>query len=382
VKRAALLALLALTSLAPAASAAGLRRARAHLLNGRARQAVADYGRVRLTRSPETAAEYAQALAAAGFKDLALGHLDQALVLQENNPAASGAVNFHAARVFERLGQADVAAELDAQAVRPAWHAAGTGAPATPAPAARTDLRDDLLIANGLLLQRRYFTAVDRFQRLAADHPAEPRVFAGYAVALEKVGAFRKAARAVARAVELEGPGMSASRRETYEAHRRELESRPQTPPAPLPVARRANRTLKGRYLAFLGGNLHRTPQSTVANLNGRLGKFFTNRLDASLTAGYTGGNLPKDYRGASVGLAGRYHQPLPVPAPLNATLGSRVEYRPRPSRKTSVVVSPGLSWVREAGSFDLFYEYGVSGPLKETGTVSFGYTVYFGRKR
>ncbi|MGQ0645383.1 MAG: hypothetical protein ACT4O3_07820, partial [Elusimicrobiota bacterium] len=191
-----------------------------------------------------------------------------------------------------------------------------------------------------------------------------------------------QAARAVGRSLELAGAGMPAEDRAAYEAHKAELESRTLSPPGPAGPARKANLALKGRYLAFLGGNVNRTSQSTVSSVNGRLGKFFTDRVDASLTAGYTAGNLPKKYRGASFGLASRYHQPLPVPAPLNATFGARLEYQPRPSQKTSFVLSPGLSWVQETGSLDLYYEYGVSGRLKKSKTISLGYTVYFGGSR
>ncbi len=381
--RARFLLILALGALWTAPALAGLRRAREESRQGRHGEALVSYGRLRLTKSPELAAEYAHALALAGFQDLALGHLDQALALQENNPAASGAVNFFAAKVFERLGQADVARELAVQSVRPARFR--DGAPSAPTPSAaeaKPDFQTDLLMANSLLVQKRYYTAVDRFQKLAAARPDEPRVYAGYAIALEKIGAYRKAARAVARSLDLEGAAMPEEKRKTFQAHQRELESRPQAPPSSLPPARKANLALKGRYLAFLGGNINRTSQNTVSNVNGRLGKFFTNRFDASLTAGYTGGNIPKKYRGASAGLAGRYHQPLPVPAPLNGTFGARVDYQPRPSRKTSLVASPGLSWVQESGSFDLFYEYGVAGRLKKTSTVSLGYTAYFGGSR
>lgn len=382
-RRPAILTLL-IPALLAAPAAAGTRSARDSFKKGDYPQAIVQYSKIRLTRSPEKAAEYAHALALGGFKDLALGHLDQALALQQNNPAASGIVNFHAARVFQALGQEDVAQELASQAVPPDWLAGAAMPKAVPAPApeAKGDLENDLVLANSLMLQRRFYTAVDRFQRLAAGHPNEPRVYAGYAIALEKIGAYRKAARAVARSMELEGPALTGEKRDDFESHKQELEARPQAPPPSVSLAKRANRTLKGRYLAFVGGNINRTARNTVSNLNTRVGKFFTNRFDAGVTAGYTAGNIPKKYRGASFGLAGRYHQPLPVPAPLNATFGSRVEYQPRPDKKTAVIVSPGLSWVQETGSLDLFYEYGISGRLKKTSSISLGYTVYFGRSR
>jgi hypothetical protein len=379
-------ALLLLLALLPAAASAGKGPAgRSHLLRDEPAEAVAAYSRVRLTKNPAVAAEYAYAAALAGFKDLALGHLDHALELQQNNPTADGTVNYFAARVFDALGQDDIAAELSAQGVRPAW-VPENFAPRRPAPEPPPfhagDYATDVALANTLLFQHRYYTAADRFQRLVTRYPNDARSFAGYAIALEKIGAYRKASRAVARALELEGAGISPEKKAVYTAHKQELETRAQTPPAPLPLASKANLSLKGRYLAFLGGNISRNNANTVSNVNARLGKFFTNRFDASVTSGYTGGNIPDDYRGVSFGLAGRYHQPLPVQAPLNATFGSRVDYQPRPSKKTAVVVSPGLSWVTESGSFDVFYEYGVSGRLKKAGTISVGFTSYIGRSK
>jgi hypothetical protein len=55
------------------------------------------------------------------------------------------------------------------------------------------------------------------------------------------------------------------------------------------------------------------------------------------------------------------------------------MDYNPRPSNKMSVVISPGLSWVVENGSLDLYVDRGLSGPLKKTNTLSLGYTTYFG---
>lgn len=376
-RRYALWALLLLA--ATPARAGRTAAAREQVVKGDFTRATVLYSRERLTRKPERAAEYAYALAAAGYGDLALGHLDHALALQEKNPSKSAEVNYLASEVFRIGGQSDIAAELALEGSRPAWLPDGFSPPA-----AAKEVRglpgfdEETAIANSLLLQNRYYTAAARYQRIVEVYPNEPLGYAGFAVALEKIGAYRKAARAVARSLELQKGKLSPEEEQIYELHRQELEQRTQEPPPVERWPRRANLALKGRYLAFVGGNLHRSSQNTVSSLDARLGKFFTNRVEGSVTAGYTGGNIPKDYRGASFGLAGRYHQPLPVPAPVNATLGTRLEYLPRPSAKTSVVLSPGLSWVRESGSFDIFYEYGVSGPLKKTKTVSVGYTVYF----
>jgi tetratricopeptide (TPR) repeat protein len=383
--RAGLLSILVAGLLFPSPGQTAPSAARERLLKGRSREAVAIYSRLRLTKDPVSAAEYAYALALAGFKDLALGHLDQAQALQENSPVADGVVTFFAARVFACLEQADIAGELALQAVKPVWVPDGfkpTPAAGETDPWRGSNVETDVAIANTLLFQGRYYTAVDRFQQLVADHPTDGRSYAGYAIALEKIGAYRKAARAVGKMMELEAAKIDLDRKRIYTAHKQELETRPQNPPTALPPAQRINRTLKGRYLVFLGGNLHRTSQNSISAINGRVGKFFTNRFDASLSAGYTGGNIPKDYRGGSFGLAGRYHQPLPTAAPLNVTMGTRIEYQSRPSQKTSLITSPGLSLVQKNGSLDFFYEYGVSGRLKKTSTLSLGYTVYFGKTR
>ncbi|HRY30315.1 MAG TPA: hypothetical protein P5079_09810, partial [Elusimicrobiota bacterium] len=178
--RRALFALVLLSSTALPAHA-GLEEARARLLQGDFSGAVLSYSGIRTTHDPERAAEYAYALALAGFDDLALSRLDQAgILLNKNRPEKNGTVNFFAAQVFALLGDDDIAGELALQsAPRPAWMAGAVPPPrSSPAPRRPSAFSADMAVANNLLVQKRYYTAARRFQRMGGSYPREPEVHA------------------------------------------------------------------------------------------------------------------------------------------------------------------------------------------------------------
>ena len=139
---------------------------------------------------------------------------------------------------------------------------------------------------------------------------------------------------------------------------------------------------LKGRYLSFFGGSVNHTAEDTVINLNARAGKFLTNRIDAAVNLGLISGYDASDYNGLTFGVSGRYLHPLPIDAPMSATLGARLQYLPAPSDQTSLFLAPGLSYFLPSGSVDLTLDWALSGAIKGTKTLSLGYTVYFGGRR
>ena len=159
-------------------------------------------------------------------------------------------------------------------------------------------------------------------------------------------------------------------------SYKQELEARPalETPPKT-----KANEMLKGRYLVFFGGSVNHTTSATIINLNGRAGKFLTNHIDAAINVGLISGNSSSDYNGATFGVSGRYLTPLPIEAPLSFALGARLQYAPGPADQTTIYLSPGLSYFLPNGSLDLTLDLGLAGPLKDTKTISVGYTMYLG---
>lgn len=317
-------------------------------------------------------AEYGYALALAGFADFSLAQVDRALQLDATNDE----VLFHASKVLAAAGLADAAQEISRPA--PGW-LGGPGPEIAKLDRPETGaFKEELRSAANLMGQRRFASAVERFSRITRKHPGERLGWSGYAIVLEKIGAYQAAGRAVGRDIELSKQAEEETQALMAE-HKQELESRPKLVRVP---PQKANDYLKGRYLSFFGGNLVRTPDETVINLNGRVGKFLTNRVDAGVSAGLVTGHDDSDYNGLSLGVFGRYHKPLPVSFPLNATAGARLEYVPAPSDNSSLTLSPGLSYFLKGGSVDLILDFAVSGPFKGTKTLSVGYSVYFGGGR
>jgi len=365
---------IALLTALPGALFAGTPREKARelVLNGAYPDAVAAYNPLaRASQDAVLAAEYAYALALAGNGDLALAHLDRAFLADAANPE----VMFFGSAVFKALGMQLVAKEL--YRPPPAWLAGG--APKAGALDLPSGEYSDLIAAANLFIyQRRYASAAARFAAIVRAYPDEQLPWAGYAIVLEKLGAFKAAAKAVEKDLKLgkeEDPETVNLRTE----HKAELEARPPVTYNPAP---KVNEMLKGRYLAFLGLNYSHTEATSIVNLNTRLGKFLTNRIDAGATAGFTSGYDDSDYNGLSFGVSGRYNKPLPVSMPLNFTAGARFEYQPGPENNFAIVLSPGLSYVLANGALDLYLDLALTGPSKGTQTISLGYTIYFGGVR
>lgn len=368
------LLLIALLTALPGTLSAGTPREKARELafNGAYADAVAAYNPLaRASQDAVLAAEYAYALALAGNGELALAHLDRAFLADAANPE----VMFFGSAVFKALGMQLVAKELHRPP--PAWLAGGgpkIGALKLPA----GEYPDLIAAANLFIYQRRYASAAARFAAIVRAYPDEQLPWAGYAITLEKLGAFKAAAKAVEKDIKL-GKGDDQETVALRTEHKSELEARPPVTYNPAP---KLNEMLKGRYLAFLGLNYTHTEAASIINLNTRLGKFLTNRIDAGATAGFTSGYDDSDYNGLSFGVSGRYNKPLPVSLPLSFTSGARLEYRPGPENNFAVVLSPGLSYVLANGALDLYLDFALTGPSKGTQTISLGYTIYFGGVR
>lgn len=319
-------------------------------------------------------AEYSYALALAGFPDASLAQLDRAFIMNITDEK----VLYFGSKVLSGFGLNAAAKELARPP--PSW-LAGKTLPIKNMELTRQsgDFKNELASANLLMTQKRYASAAVRLSRLARDYPEEPIAWTAYAIALEQIGAYKTAARALEKDLELSGDS-DLEAQEIKVAHQKELEQRPRVEPEPSP--KKLNEYLKGRYLSFMGGSLTGAQGNTLFNLNGRLGKFFTNRFEAALNAGAVTGNENNDFNGISLGFSGRYHRPLPVALPLNGTGGARLEYAPGPSDNLAFILSPGLSYFLKDSSIDLYLDLALSGPLKNTQTLSLGYTVYFGGRK
>ena len=348
---------------------APLEKARALVLSGHYSDAVAAYNPLaRGSQDGALAAEYAFALALDGQSDLALAHLDRAFLADASNPE----VLFYASAVFSALGMDEAARELSRPA--PAWLAGK--APELPALERPSGEYKELISAANLFIsQRRFASAAPHFAAIVKAYPDAQLPWAGYAIVLEKLGAFKAAAKAVEQDLKL-GKKDDTATVNLLTAHKTELEARPPVTYDPAP---KLNEMLKGRYMAFLGLSYNHTETDGILNLQSRVGKFLTNRIDVGASLGLTSGYNDSNYNGLSFGVSGRYSKPLPVSMPLNLTAGARLEYQPGPDNNFAIVLSPGLSYVLADGALDLYLDFSLTGPLKGSQTLSLGYTVYFG---
>jgi len=344
-----------------------LDAARAVLQSTSPAQAVALYAPIcAQSTDAERAAEYAYALAVAGYYDAAVTQMDRALIAAPLNAD----VRFFLSKLLSFAGLEDAAKEQ--HAAPPDWLKTQPASPGKlqTAPASG-DMDAQLAYINALMEQQRYVQSTLMFARLCDANPKESQCWAGYALSLEKISACKSAAKAVERDIAASDSDEHCQLAAKYKA---ELEKQP-----PLVYGTVAKPALKGRYLAYVGGGLSSSGGETYYNLNGRIGKFLSERFDLSVTAGLNGGNSDSDYNGISYGFIGRYNVPLPFGLPLNGTIAASLQRTPQPSDSMALLFSPGLSYFMDNGSFDISWDWAATGSYKGSSTVSAGYTIYFG---
>jgi tetratricopeptide (TPR) repeat protein len=324
------------------------------------------------TQDAALVSEYSLALASSGLVEAALFQMDRAFVISGGD---ADEVLYAGSTLLAWLGLSQAADEIRRPA--PSW-VGDRALPLLSKPRKRSDLISplgavgpELYKAAELMRRSRFITALDRFSRLSALYPKDPLVWSGYAVALEKIGAYKTAAKAVAMELSTD-TALEAGERDLLVEHIRELDERP-----PL-EKKKLNEVLQGRYSAFVGGSLNGASGVPLTySFSAQAGKFFTNYLNLSVDTAYsTSTHLV-------LGLGERLYVPMPITAPLSLTLGSRVEYDSTPSAagagNVGFVASPGLSYFIGTGSFDIFVDLGVAGSQKGTETLSVGYTFLMG---
>ncbi|OIO02946.1 MAG: hypothetical protein AUJ51_05245 [Elusimicrobia bacterium CG1_02_56_21] len=319
------------------------------------------------THAASVAAEYAYAQAYAGVPEAALYNIDRALISEPLNPEA----RFYLSEILNAFGLADASAEFSVPV--PAWLKTPLKLPALDIAAPSGDFEQVVLDIEQLMSQGRYAQSAVLLDRLCGQQPDNARCYAGYALALEKLGAYKSAAAQARKNLEL---SKTPERKSAAEAYAANLEKR-----QPLKFSAVAGHPLKGRYLAFFGGGLNRTNGEITYSFSSRAGKFVSDRLDISANAAISGGNPVDDYNGLTLGVGGRYNEPLGF-APVNGTLAAKLERVPAPDKNLTFLISPGLSYFLRDSSVDLFWDLALSGPYSGSVTMSLGYTVYFGGAR
>lgn len=252
-------------------------------------------------------AEYSYALAYTGLGEAALYNVDHALITEPLDPD----VRFYLSEVLNAAGLEDASSEISAPV--PAWLKTPLKLSPLEVPAPDGDFEKASAGINVLMAQKRYAESAVLYDRLCKKVPGNARCRAGYAISLEKLGAYKTAAAEAKKDLEL---SPSPEHKAVAGAYISDLEKR-------LPLKYTAEKpTLKGRYLAYLGGGVTRSDGRNTSSFSGRLGRFLSERLDVSANAALSGGNPDHDYNGLTLGLSGRYNKPL-VFAPLNWTLAA-----------------------------------------------------------
>ncbi|OGR66560.1 MAG: hypothetical protein A2X31_04365 [Elusimicrobia bacterium GWB2_63_22] len=320
---------------------------------------------VKKTNAAPVLGEYSYALAYAGLGEAALASVDRALIAEPLQPE----IRFYLSEIFNAAGLEDASTELSAPV--PAWlKGKSLKLPELDVPAPPDDFETAAASLNMLTAQKRYAQAAVQYDRLCKTHPAEPRCHVGYALALERLGAYKAAAAEAAKNLSLY---KDLEPQAITKAFIDDLNKRP-----PLKLSSADKPTLKGRYLLFTGGSLNRADERTLYAFSTRVGKFLSERIDVSANAAINGGNALSDYNGLTLGAVGRYNTPLSL-APLNLTLAAKGERVPAPDKNFTFLLSPGLSYFLRDSSIDMFFDVAMTGPYSGSVTLSLGYTIYFG---
>lgn len=317
------------------------------------------------TNSASVTAEYAYALAYAGVPEAALYNIDRALISGPLDPE----VRFYLSEILNAFGLSEASGELSAPV--PAWLKFPLKLPKLDLSVPEGDFDRASASINLLMAQRRYAQSAVLFDRLCKRLSDNARGYAGYAIALERLGAYKTAALQAKKNLEL---SETPERKSVATAYISDLEKRqPLKYSSTIP-----EKPLKGRWLAFLGGSLDRAADNTTYSFIGRAGKFVSGRLDIAVNAALNGGNPVGDYNGPTLGVSARYNRPLHF-APVNGTLAARIERVPAPDKNLAFIISPGLSYFLKESSVDLFWDVALAGTYSGSVTMSLGYTVYFG---
>jgi tetratricopeptide (TPR) repeat protein len=276
-------------------------------------------------------------------------------------------VRFYLSEILNASGLEDASSEVSAPV--PGWLKTPLKLPKLSIQAPDGDFEKASAAINVLVAQKRYAESAVLYYRLSRKMPGNARVHAGYAISLEKLGAYKAAAAEAKKDLELTP---SPEHKTVAAAYIAGLEKH-------LPLKFTVEKvTLKGRYLAYLGGNITRTDGSSTKSFSGRLGRFISERVDISADVALYGGNAVSDYNGLTLGVSGRYNEPLDF-LPLNWTFATKLERVPAPDHNTTFLLSPGLSYFTDSGSLDMYMDFALSGAFHGSRTLSLGYTVYFG---
>lgn len=170
------------------------------------------------SKHPFFLSQYAYALASAGYSEAALAALDRGLEVDPKDKD----LRFVASQVFSALGMSDVAGDL--------WEPSPSWLPAQAPALARLrfehklgDYATEIIAADFLRWQNRFASSAVRFGRLVQEHPDTAFAWEGLAVALQRLGAYVSAGRAMQRYLQLRGASLDEGTRGMLRAFSEEM---------------------------------------------------------------------------------------------------------------------------------------------------------------
>lgn len=314
---------------------------------------------LRATKSAnsETIAEYAYILAYKGLGEFSLYYLDRALI----NSPRNCIVRYYLSEILKAFNLNDTANEINGCSDKN--YLSGLILPELDIELKNKSDEDFFNEINLLMSQKRYAEAAVKFDRYCAKNP-NWRCYSGYAISLERLGSYKSAAKAI-------GMDISLSKDEKHikeaELYRKELLNR-----KPELYSAKNEKKLKGRYLFFLGGGVDSYDGENYYNLNLRIGRFISEKIDISFEANSATGN-----EGLGIGLVSRFNSPI-KDSPFRWTFATKAERLPISEDSFSLIISPGISYFTGSGSIDLYLDLPLTGVYKGEKIISGGYTIYF----
>lgn len=387
--------------------AVSIDNARALILDEMINEGIATYAQLyeRDTTNVALIAEYAYALALGGLYDASSIYLDRIRSIGFTAPPATTSVYqkqknkikgpevtsmdafFYASQIFALMEYYDLSEELWKQTDdnnAPEWIASAAsyflqkykGKSDKNIQRSRQNLVDDFKRANLLASQYAYFQSIALFQKITDQYPDEYLPYVGYSIVLSRIGFLNKSVEELKKAISLvkDKPNQD----ETLKQLGNQLSSISQK--LALQNKNRVssnefsdqNNIYKPQMMAYVGGSIG----SSYTSLNGRVGFFMTNSINAAFDAGVSStSGVASTNLGVSCYMRDKRYV---YGGGLVANLGngSSVFY---------YKVSLGLSFMRKKSSLDIFLD--CKAPLKKDASstivsLSLGQSVYFGNRK
>lgn len=358
--------------------------ARNNLVTGNISEAISAYSRIlaKDTANSLLISEDAYALAVGGFYDAALIRMDR---IWNIGCGANPEVNFYVAQALALMGYDDIANEFwnNVKYLKaPSWISSEIKNLSDKFKRKQSgyillsgDLKSDFKRANELAFNRKYFEAIILFDELTKKYPNVVPPYLGYAITLERAGAYTNASKVIDRIDSIIGDNPKYSDlKSTLANHQSVIRKHVSLQGVQGQMLGQPKAMVGERppMMAYLGGTI--MPSSFY--MSGKLGYFMTDNFNASMDVGLS---RVSQTTSSSLGLSMYAHRKTFVWG-----LGLQSNYSDALS--LSYKASVGLSFMNKSrtSSFDVLWDcnIGLSSGNPVTLGLSIGKSFYFGKRK